>query len=144
MAYNKEKYAKKVAAGGLTRREEINRAAYAKALLGDPEVTWKQAKSELTKSELVVLNQMAKMKQADKEKWASFNKNDYTKASRKWEALERKNPGRKEEIHQNKLLMQLKMCFSKDMLSDQQKQEIRDLLADILEPGEDFGSYWGY
>ena len=107
-------------------------------------MTWRQAQKQLDSSQRVVLNQMARMKEPDKIKWAEFNKNDYKVATKNWQDLARKNPGAKEEIQMSLKQMQLKMCFSKEILTLKQRKKINTLLGEILETGDDFGSYWGY
>jgi hypothetical protein len=107
-------------------------------------VTWKQAQARLDSSQKTVINQIARMKEADKQKWSEYRKNDYQAGNKKWQALARKNPERKAEIEQAKRQAQLKMVFGKDMLTDKQKIDINKLLNEIVAEGDDFGSYWGY
>jgi len=137
MAYNA-----KVAAGGMTRRQEINRLEYARAVLNDSKVTWKQAQQRLEPSQRTVIQQMATMKQEDKIKWASFHKNDYKSGTKKWSELAKNNPANEKTIKQQQKLMELKMVFGKSVLSEKQKYEIKQLLEYL--DVEDFESYWGY
>lgn len=79
-----------------------------------------------------------------KTKQAEFWANDYNAATRAWNALARRNPGTKDQIELAKAQIQLKMLFGKEILSYDQRLLINEFLAQILEKGEDFGTYWGY
>lgn len=84
------------------------------------------------------------MKKADKEKQAEFHKNDWNTAKKNWTALARKKPGQKEKIKNNRLVVEIKMLYGKESLSDKRKKKVNKFLGGLVDEGENFGQYWGY
>ena len=136
-------YAEKVVSGGMTRRQEINRLEYARALTGNPSITWKQAQKQLDSSQRIIVQQMATMKQAEKAKQAEFfHGNNYKGTQTKWQQLIKDNPANAKVLEQQKRMIELKMVFGKAVLSDKQKYEIQKVLEYL--DVDDYESYWGY
>lgn len=143
--YSPEAYAAKVAAGGLTRRQEINRLEYTRALLDDPKVTWKQAQKRLDSSQITFLNQTARMKEAEKVKKSWGDVKSYKADQKRWRDMAKgKTPAQKAEIKIKQKQLQLKNLYGKDMLTPNQREKINEFLLNMEVSSEDLKKYWGY
>lgn len=110
-----------------------------------PSATWKDAQAKLSKTDQIMLTQMAKMTKEQKEKSAAFHKNDWKSSNKAWKDLAKgKTKAQQAKIERQQKAAQLKMVFGKSALTDKQYRKIDKYLKQLVAEGENFGQYWGY
>lgn len=112
--------------------------------MDNPKATWQEAKKALSTSQRVVVEQAARMKEAQKERQAAFHRSDWSAAKNKWSKLAANNPEERAAVKFAQKKMELKLVFGKEVLTEEQRLLINGLLGKLDTESYNFGTYWGY